>query len=375
MKTSQRQFRIWGMVVVAIASAALAGVIVAAPILCPDATARYSPWCQLALRAAVRSPSAAAIVEDRTFNHPASSLDLIAKQLTRQDDAIASLSAHLLAQHGDDRAVDRLAADLGKTQDIDRQGRILADLERFFDKRPDSVDAAFLALRLSQDYVFRNKALNGLLYPVPAPGSVARLCAALRSSESVDHRQQYALWLGMRHATEAVDPLIQTLVSDPDADMRRECLSALGTIHDDRAIAPMITAIQDADAAVRGFAARRLGDFVHDQTALDALLAGLSTSDIGVRAQCALALGETIKAPAAIPVLMESLLADDPSVRDDSHRILVDYPLSEPETTRFASQTALSIARFGAFPEPKMSSRHSACGGRRGKGNTLAFWF
>lgn len=375
MTTFSRRLMFWSLVTGAVASAALAGVVWAAPILHPDGTARYSPWCHLALRAAARSPSAAGILEDRVARHPASTLNLIAPHLARADDGIASLSAHLLATHDDDRAVDRLVIDLGRASDPPLQRRILDDLQRFFATRPDSVDAAFLALRRSPDNAFRQEALKSLLFPEPAPGSIAKLCTALQSSESLDHRQQYATWLGIRHATEAVEPLIQALASDPDAGMRRECISALAAIHDDRAIAPLITAIHDADPTVRGAAARQLGDFVHDQAALDSLLAGVSASDPGVRAQCALALGETVKAPAAIPALLENLLADDPSIRRDSHDILSDYPLSEQELARFSSQTALSIARFGPIPERRRFKKLMGCGSGRDSRNTRPFWF
>jgi len=144
------------------------------------------------------------------------------------------------------------------------------------------------------------------------PEAVDPLVQAVLSDGDPVMRLEAARELGRTWSDRAGEPLADVLQGDADTRVREAASLALGETWSPRAVAPLGRALlQDTGRAVREAAAAALAD-IGGEAAARALVAGLTDPDVGVRQRVAEALGEAGD-PGALPVLLE-VMVRDPSV-------------------------------------------------------------
>lgn len=117
--------------------------------------------------------------------------------------------------------------------------------------------------------------------------------------------------LGERKASQAVEPLIETIKHKKDRRIRRCAAEALAKIGDDQAVNILISALKNGDHIIASRSAYALG-WMDDKRAVKPLLHALTVLNIPCPA--AEALGK-IKDPTSVEPLIEALQHEDMSVR------------------------------------------------------------
>ncbi|HUU40856.1 MAG TPA: HEAT repeat domain-containing protein, partial [Desulfatiglandales bacterium] len=112
-------------------------------------------------------------------------------------------------------------------------------------------------------------------------------------------------------ASQAVEPLIDTVKHNNDRQIRRCAAEALAKIGDDRAVDMLISALKDEDHIIASRSAYALG-WIGDKRAVKPLLHALT--ELNIPCPAAEALGK-IKDPATVNPLIEALKHEDTGVR------------------------------------------------------------
>lgn len=222
---------------------------------------RFSQTLQRAIQA-----TAADYVAERywePYQASAGDPERVAQQVA--DEIVSLIDAEELARIEAAAIAGQSAAE--STHDAARQQALLADLSQ-------------------ADWKQRLKALQQI---EATPAALPAIAAALNDEKSTIRRWAAAL-LGASARPEAVEPLCQTVLTDPAAMVRRTAGDALSDLGDSRARTTLEQALQDPSKLVRWRAARFLNE-MGDETAIEPLcqaVKGETEFDVRVEMRAAL---------------------------------------------------------------------------------------
>lgn len=188
------------------------------------------------------------------------------------DPGLRRVALSVLAEIGDERAVDPLEVQLGSR---DAETRVLAAKALALTAVPRVIAPLAEALR-DPHWPVRLWAAYGLGLTGRKRGTTGPLLEALRD-DSPHVRAAAATALGDVGSLSAVGPLIGML-GDGDELIRLDAARALGKIGSREAVDPLTERLGDGDPYVRGFAARALG-MIGAPEAVDPLLEALGDEE------------------------------------------------------------------------------------------------
>lgn len=229
----------------------------------------------------------------------APAIDGLVAMLHDEDDTVCKVGAAVLAQIGDDRAVESLISRFrhGDRQEV--RAAALDALRQIGDARAIMPLIAVFGDKDEAKWI-RDRAVEALatidqdFSRVAALPAVKPLVDTLLDDDDDLVCIGAAKALGKIGSTEAVEPLIDTLQdgTDQNWEVRAAAVEALGEIRDDRAVELLLTALQDEIPKVKLAAMRALGK-IGDQRAVTPLLRILEVGNEDEQEAAAEALGRT----------------------------------------------------------------------------------